>query len=376
MSLPLSGLLVIALEQAVAAPYCTSKLADAGARVIKIERAEGDFARRYDLDVFGQSSYFVWLNGGKESIVLDIKQREDAALLHAMLAQADVFVQNLAPGAASRAGFGSDEVRTRHPRLITCDITGYGDEGPNALRKAYDLLIQAESGLAAITGAPEAPGRVAISICDIASGLMAYAGIMEALAERSISGQGSSVAVSLFDAMAEWMSVPLLQYIYGGQAPQRVGLHHPTIAPYGSYETRGEPILISIQNEREWKRFCSIVLERDDLIEDPAYTDIPQRVAHRAELDSLISSVFMSLPRDVLLERLSLSGVAFASLNSVESASRHPHLRRTPVETENGLVELIARGVRNNGLSRRPGKVPRVGEHTTHLQREFAPIKW
>ncbi len=257
---PLDNILVVALEQAVAAPYCTAKFADAGARVIKIERPEGDFARRYDKYVKGLATYFVWLNRGKESIVLDIKAADDAALLHRILAKADVFIQNLAPGAAARAGFGAESLRAHYPRLVTCDISGYGEDGPYRDMKAYDLLVQAESGLASVTGGPEGPGRVGVSVCDIATGLAAYSAILEALYERERTGRGSGVALSLFDVMADWMSVPLLQYLHSGTAPARVGMNHPSIAPYGAYPTQGEPIVISIQNEREWRAFCEGVL--------------------------------------------------------------------------------------------------------------------
>jgi CoA-transferase family III len=233
----LQGVLVIALEHAVAAPFCSSRLADAGARVIKVERAEGDFARGYDHVVHGESAYFVWLNRGKESIVLDIKDPRDVSLLQRMAARADVFIQNLAAGAAERAGFGAAELRRKHPRLITCDISGYGDVGPYRDMKAYDLLIQCESGLASITGVPERPGRVGVSVADIACGMYAHAGILEALYHRERSGEGSAIAVSLFDCLADWMTVPLLHYEYGGKAPERVGLKHPSIAPYGAFAT-------------------------------------------------------------------------------------------------------------------------------------------
>ena len=250
---PLSGLTVLSLEQAVAAPYCSSRLADAGARVIKIERPEGDFARGYDKAARGLSSYFVWLNRGKQSLVADIKQPEDAALLHRILGRTDVFIQNLAPGASARAGFGSDELRERFPRLITVDISGYGDTGDYATMKAYDLLVQAESGLAMITGHPAGPGRVGVSACDIACGMAAHAGVLEALIERGITGRGKGLKVSLFDGMADWMNVPLLFYEGTGTAPQRLGLAHPSICPYGAFATEdGALVLISIQNEREW----------------------------------------------------------------------------------------------------------------------------
>ena len=253
VSRPLSGLTVLSLEQAVAAPYCSSRLADAGARVIKIERPEGDFARGYDKAARGLSSYFVWLNRGKQSLVADIKRPDDAALLHRILGRTDVFIQNLAPGAAARAGFGSDDLRERHSRLITVDISGYGDTGEYAAMKAYDLLVQAESGLAMITGHPAGPGRVGVSACDIACGMAAHAGVLEALIERGITGRGKGLKVSLFDGMADWMNVPLLFYEGTGTAPERLGLAHPSICPYGAFATEdGALVLISIQNEREW----------------------------------------------------------------------------------------------------------------------------
>ncbi|HUN40177.1 MAG TPA: CaiB/BaiF CoA-transferase family protein, partial [Acetobacteraceae bacterium] len=262
MSQPLSNLLVVSIEQAVAAPYCSSRLADAGARVIKIERPEGDFARGYDKAANGLSSYFVWLNRGKQSLVADIKDPGDAALLRRMLSCADVFIQNLAPGAAARSGFGSDDLRERYPRLITVDISGYGDTGDYATMKAYDLLVQAESGLAMITGHPAGPGRVGVSACDIACGMAAHAGVLEALIERGITGRGKGLKVSLFDGMADWMNVPLLFYEGTGNAPQRLGLAHPSICPYGAFATAdGALVLISIQNEREWVEFCAKFLE-------------------------------------------------------------------------------------------------------------------
>ncbi len=251
MTLPLSGLLVVSLEQAVAAPMCTCRLADAGARVIKIERPEGDFARGYDNLVHGESAYFVWLNRGKESVVLDLARVDDRALLEAMLAKADVFVQNLKPGAVGRLGFGFERLRRDYPRLIACSVSGYGETGPYAQRKAYDLLIQAEAGLASVTGGPEAPARVGVSVVDVAAGMNAYEAILEALIARGRTGEGATLSVSMFDAIADWMTVPLLQH-EGGKTPARVGLAHPTIAPYGVFKTRdGADILISIQSDRE-----------------------------------------------------------------------------------------------------------------------------
>ncbi len=253
MSLPLSGLLVVSLEQAVAAPMASCRLADAGARVIKVERPEGDFARYYDALAHGECSYFVWLNRGKESLCLDLARADDKALLAAMLARADVFVQNLKPGAVAKLGFAVEELRRRHPRLIVCSISGYGEDGPYAKRKAYDMLIQAEAGVASVTGGPEAPARVGVSVCDIAAGMNAYEAILEALIARGRTGEGAAISISMFDAMADWMATPLLQQ-EGGAPPRRIGLAHISIAPYGVFKTRdGADILISIQSDREWR---------------------------------------------------------------------------------------------------------------------------
>jgi formyl-CoA transferase len=261
MTLPLTGLLVGSLEQAVAAPLCTCRLADAGARVIKVERPEGDFARYYDRLAAGESAYFVWLNRGKESICLDLTLTGDKALLASVLARADVFVQNLKPGAIAKLGFPLDGLRKLHRRLIICSISGYGEDGPYAARKAYDMLIQAESGVASVTGSPEAPARVGVSVCDIAAGMNAYEGILEALIARERRGEGCSISVAMFDAMADWMTVPLLQH-EGGVPPQRMGLAHTSIAPYGVFKTKdGIDILIAIQNDREWRLLAEKVLD-------------------------------------------------------------------------------------------------------------------
>ncbi|HYB09937.1 MAG TPA: CaiB/BaiF CoA-transferase family protein [Alphaproteobacteria bacterium] len=376
MTKPLSGLLVVSLEQAVAAPYCSAKFADAGARVIKIERIEGDFARHYDKFVKGQSTYFVWLNRGKESLALDVKKPKDAALLHRILAKADIFIQNLAPGAATRAGFGSEDLCERHPRLITCDISGYGEDGPYRDMKAYDLLVQAESGLASVTGPPEAPGRVGVSICDISTGLTAYAAILEALQERERTGQGARLAVSLFDVIADWMSPLLLQYHYTGEAPKRVGIGHHSIVPYGAYATKGEPVVISIQNEREWRSFCEGVIERPELADHALYGDMSRRNLNRKSLDAEIAPRFLSIERVELIERLKRFGIAFGSLNSIESAARHPQLRRISVQSSAGGIDLIAPPVRRPDRPDGPlGRIPEVGEHNDAIEREFADEK-
>ena len=292
MTLPLSGLLVVSLEQAVAAPMCTCRLADAGARVIKIERPQGDFARFYDDLVHGESAYFVWLNRGKESIVLDLADADDEALLEAMLAKADVFVQNLKPGAIDKLGFAPARLRGDYPRLIVCSISGYGESGPYAARKAYDLLVQAEAGLASVTGGPEAPARVGVSVVDIAAGMNAYEAILEALIARGRTGEGAELSVSMFDAVADWMTVPLLQH-EGGKTPARVGLAHPTIAPYGAFRTRdGADILISIQSDREWRVLAKDVLGDAALAADPAFAINVERVRRRAETDGRVAAVF------------------------------------------------------------------------------------
>ena len=373
MSMPLEGLLVVTLEQAVAAPYCSSRLADAGARVIKIERDEGDFARNYDHVANGESAYFVWLNRGKESICLNIKNPDDVALLNRMLEQADVFIQNLAPGAAARAGFDSAVLRERNPRLITVDISGYGDSGPYREMKAYDLLVQCETGLASITGAPEQPGRVGVSVCDIACGMYAHAGVLQALFERERSGRGKGLAVSLFDALADWMTVPLLHQDYAGEAPARVGLNHPSIAPYGAYACLGgDQVVISIQNNREWRNLCEQVLQRPELVEDPLYRNNVDRCANRPALDVQINGVFASLDRAELVDRLFEARIAFGSVNSVADLSRHQQLRRQTVATPSGPVELVAPPVilADGDSSLRP--VPALGEHTDRLRKEFS----
>ncbi|NKC32816.1 CaiB/BaiF CoA transferase family protein [Falsiroseomonas selenitidurans] len=370
-SRPLAGLLVVAMEQAVAAPTCSVKLADAGARVIKIERAEGDFARGYDTAAAGQSSYFVWLNRGKESLVLDIKQPDDKALLARILARADVFIQNLAPGAMARAGFGSAELRARHKRLITVDISGYGEEGDYAAMKAYDLLVQAESGLAAITGHPAGPGRVGVSVVDIACGMNAHAAVLEALIARSVTGQGTGIAVSLFDGMADWMNVPLLTYEGTGRAPARVGLAHPSICPYGAFATAdGALVLISIQNEREWAALCAAILAEPALATQPGWRSNNERVANRPLVDARVAAAFAAWDRDAAAARLNQAGIAYGFVNGVPELATHPALRRLVVETPEGPVAMAAPAARL-AAPRRYGAVPALGAHSAAIRAEF-----
>lgn len=344
---PLDGILVVALEQAVAAPYCSSRLADAGARVIKIERKEGDFARGYDRSVHGESSYWVWINRGKESIALDLKDAADVALLDRMVGRADVFIQNLAPGAAERLGLGSAALRERHPRLVTCDISGYGDDGRLFGLKAYDLLVQAESGLVSVSGAPgqgvESLGRIGVSLCDINAGLNALVGIQQALLQRARTGRGSAVKVSLFGSAAELMAVPYLQTRYGGKAPERVGLRHPTIAPYGAFTCAdGRDIVISIQNEREWAEFCRVVLRRPELLDDPRCAGNAARVAHRAFVDDAVAAEFARHPSAAMIDRLTTAQTAFANVNSVHDLIEHPQLRTRPMPVRGQRVEVPA----------------------------------
>lgn len=373
MAGPLAGLLALSFEQAVAAPYCSSRLADAGARVVKVERPEGDFARGYDSAVAGLSSYFVWLNRGKQSLVADIKDPADAALLHRILARADVFIQNLAPGAAARAGFGSDALRERHPRLITVDISGYGETGEYAGMKAYDLLVQAESGLASITGHPAGPGRVGVSVCDIACGMAAHAAVLEALIERGITGRGKGLHCSLFDGMADWMNVPLLYFEGTRRMPQRMGLAHPSICPYGAFATAdGTLVLISIQNEREWAAFCARFLGEPELPARPGYESNVARVANRAEVDAHVGAAFARMGRAEAADRLLAAGTAFGFVNDLAGLARHPALRRVTVETEAGPASIVAPPVRYAGEERALGPVPAIGANTEALRAEFA----
>lgn len=373
ISKPLSGVLVVALEQAVAAPYCTSRLADAGARVIKIERESGDFARDYDNVVKGESSYFVWLNRGKESVVLDIKRPKDAKLLKRMLSKADIFVQNLSPGAAERAGFGSVMLRTANPKLITCDISGYSTDGPSRDMKAYDMLVQAETGLASVTGLPGEPCRVGVSVCDIAAGMYSHSAILLALIERKVTGKGQHISCSLFDGMADWMTVPLLHVDYGGSSPKRVGLRHPSVAPYAAFETKdGEKILISIQNSREWSNFCNNVLKTPELEHDMRFRDNISRVENRESLERLIAQKFLSYTSRELVLMLRSFNIAFGKVNSVSDLSNHSDLRKVKVSTSKGTVKIPAPPAKVAKAKSELGNVPALGEHTQAVKNEFS----
>jgi len=364
--------MVVSLEQAVAAPTCTCKLADAGARVIKIERPEGDFARYYDSIVHGESSHFIWLNRGKESVVLDLAKDEDKALLEALLAKADVFVQNLKPGAIGKLGFSVERLRHDYPRLIVCSISGYGETGPYAHRKAYDLLVQAESGLASVTGGPEAPARVGVSVADIGAGMNAHAAILEALLARQRTGHGTAISVSLFDTLAEWMTVALLLQ-EGGQPPRRIGLAHTSIAPYGVFRSRdGVDILISIQNDREWRALAERIIGDPQLAADPDFATVIKRFERRGETDRRVGEAFAALDSEPLIAKLTAHEIAFALVNDVAALARHPHLRRITVNTSTGPASYSAPAVRWANETRDYGAVPALGEHTQKIRAEFS----
>jgi crotonobetainyl-CoA:carnitine CoA-transferase CaiB-like acyl-CoA transferase len=373
----LEGYTVVSVEQAVAAPYCGLLLADSGARVIKVERPGGDLARAYDRAAGGHSAYFAWLNRGKQSIVLNIDDDRDGELLREMLSRADVLLQNLAPGSLDKRGMSGAALRQVNPGLITCEITGYGRDGPYARMKAYDLLVQAESGLSAVTGTPEAPARVGFSVCDIATGLTAYSAILRALLARAKSGEGSDISIAMFDVMADWMNVPLIYQRYRGQATPRAGLSHAIIAPYGVYRAGdGNEVLISIQSNREWRNFCETVLEKPDLATDPRFADNEGRVANRAEMDGIINDVFSRHSRAALIELLTGNRIACANLSSVADLERHPQLRNQKVEIDGAQLAVADLPVRIDGD--RPQHVPALDEHGAAIRREFqtsGPLK-
>ena len=375
---PLDGLLVVALEQAVAAPFATRQLADLGARVIKIERAgAGDFARGYDTSVLGQASYFVWLNRGKESVELDVKSDEGRAVMAALLARADVFVQNLAPGAAERLGLDAAGLLARHQRLICCSVSGYGPDGPYAGKKAYDLLVQCEAGLLSVTGTPDVPCKAGISVADIAAGMYAYTGVLTALYERERTGRGSSFTVSLLDALGEWMTQPYLYTVYGGREPRRTGARHASISPYGPYQARGGEVFIGLQNEREWAVLCDKVLARSDLITDERFATNPDRVKHDGELTAIIEDVLASMTPDEVVARLDAAGIASARLRTPAEFAAHPQLaardRWREAGTPGGPVRALLPPVTVPGREPAMGAVPALGQHTEAVLAEFLP---
>jgi itaconate CoA-transferase len=376
-ALPLSGITVVSLEQAVAAPFASRQLADLGARVIKIERpGVGDFARDYDQAVRGHSAYFLWLNRSKESLTLDVKHAEASAILSQLIASADVFIQNLAPGAAKRLGLAAETLQAKHPRLIVCDISGYGDTGPYAHKKAYDLLVQSEAGVVSITGTEETPSKVGISITDIGTGLHAYAAILAALYERERTGRGRRIEVTMFEAMVEWMGHPLYYTHFGGNAPKRSGPDHATIVPYGRFRAGdGKHVMFGIQNEREWVAFCKGVLQRPELLQDTRYDNNTKRTAARAEVVALIESAFAALTAGQVVERLDASGIANARLNSPEEVWNHPQLkareRWREVESPAGTLPAVLPPATLNGVEARMDPVPEIGEHTDRILAEL-----
>jgi itaconate CoA-transferase len=374
---PLTGITVVAIEQAVAAPFATRQLADLGARVIKIERPDsGDFARGYDTTVKGLSSYFVWLNRSKESLTLDLKRDAAREVLARLLAKADVFVENLAPGAAARIGLDGATLHERYPRLITCSVSGYGASGPYASRKAYDLLIQSEVGLLSVTGTDAHPSKVGISVADISAGMYAYSGILTALFARTSTGKGAVLKVSLFDALAEWMGAPAYYTSYGGTPPQRTGAHHASIAPYGPYET-GEDgaVFLAIQNGREWTRFCRDVLQRPDLADDERFRANRDRVQHRAALDQMIAAVFAALSAAEVMARLDRAGIANARLGSIGDFVEHPQLtarqRWREIDSPAGPLRALMPPVEMGDVTPRMDAVPALGQHTDAILAEL-----
>jgi itaconate CoA-transferase len=375
--LPLQGITVVSLEQAVAAPFTTRQLADLGARVIKIERPQvGDFARGYDKTVLGQSSHFVWLNRSKESLTLDVKHADAAAILDRLVKKADVFVQNLVPGAAARLGLSSGDLLEKNPRIVACNISGYGPDGPYSLKKAYDLLIQCESGVVSVTGTPETPAKSGISIADIAAGMYGYTGILTGLFQREKTGQGTAFDVSMFEALGEWMGYPAYFAGYGGAAPPRTGAAHATIHPYGPFPAGdGKTVFFGIQNEREWANFCAIALEQPQLAADPRFDSNSHRVANRRALTDVIVSVFSKLTAEQVVERLDKAQIASARLNTMEEFWDHPQLRARSrwreVDSPKGTIKALVPPVTMRGVEPRMDPIPAVGQHTRAILREL-----
>ena len=374
--LPLEGVTVVAVEQAVAAPFATRQLADQGARVIKVERPGGDFARHYDHSVLGQSSYFVWLNRGKESIELDLKAAGGATVLAALLARADVFVHNLAPGPAERLGLAAAGLRQRHPRLITCAISGYGSEGPYRQKKAYDLLVQCEAGLLSVTGTPGQPAKAGISVADIATGMYAYSGVLTALYERERTGRGVSFDVAMLDALGEWMSQPFYYTVYGGQPARRTGARHASISPYGPYTAAdGSQIFIGLQNDREWIVLCEKVLAQPGLAADPRFRTNPDRVAHDGELTRIIEAALAEIPASALAGLLDEAAIASARLRTPAEFAAHPQLaardRWREVQSPAGPVRALLPPVSLAGREPAMGAIPAAGQHTAAILAEL-----
>ncbi|OGA52980.1 MAG: CoA-transferase [Betaproteobacteria bacterium RIFCSPLOWO2_12_FULL_62_13] len=377
---PLDGITVISLEQAVAAPFASRQLADLGARVIKIERpGVGDFARDYDQSVKGQSAYFVWLNRSKESLTLDVKHPRAKEILARLMERADVFIQNLAPGAAGRLGLGAEALLARHPRLVVCDISGYGDAGPYVHKKAYDLLVQSESGVVSVTGTPETPCKVGVSLTDIGTGLYAYAAILGALYQRERTGKGARIEVTMFEAMVEWMMHPLYYAHFSGKPPQRNGPDHATIVPYGKFcAGDGNTVMLGLQNEREWTIFCDKVLGQPELARDARFDNNTKRNAARAEIVALIEKVFSTMTAEQVVARLDAAGIANARMNTPEEVWNHAQLkarnRWREVDSPAGMIPAPLPPVTFDGFEARMGPVPAIGEHTGKLLVELGYV--
>ncbi|WBY02029.1 CaiB/BaiF CoA-transferase family protein [Ramlibacter tataouinensis] len=377
MTRPLDGITVVSLEHAIAAPFCTRQLADLGARVIKIERpGMGDFARAYDSRVKGLASHFVWTNRSKESLTLDLKQPGALAVLWQLVARADVLVQNLAPGAAARMGLGYDALRQQHPRLVVCDISGYGEDGPYRDKKAYDLLIQSEAGFLSVTGTPEDPSKAGISVADIAAGMYAYTSILSALLLRDKTGEGSHVDVSMLESLAEWMSFPLYYAFDGAAPPPRAGASHASIYPYGPFQAGdGGTVMLGLQNEREWKAFCEGVLQDASLAADPRFASNAARNEHRDELRALILATFAGLATQDVLDRLEQAQIANARMNDMAGLWAHPQLaarqRWRQVQSPAGALPALLPPGRTDRFEHRMDPVPAIGEHTDAILREL-----
>ena len=376
----LEGLLVVTVEQAVAAPYTSCRLADAGARVIKIERPEGDFARNYDSNALGNSAYFVWLNRGKESISLDLKNTEDFKIFENIISKSDILIQNLAPGAFDRLGLDLNELRKKYPSLITCSISGFGDEGPYKNQKAYDMLIQAETGVINITGLPDKNGidgraKVGPSVCDISAGMTAYQAILQALIKRSVSGKGRHISVSMFNSLADWMNPFYLGYVYNKKIPKRNGMTHPIIVPYGAYNCKDNlTILIAIQNDREWVKLCKFVLDDESMVNDTCFKTNSNRVANRELTEKIIQKKFITFEREELIEKLEEASIAYGRISDMEQLKNHPQNNFLEIETKNGKVKVLGPGAIHDNFIPEVNKMPELDEHGKKIRAEFSSL--
>ena len=376
----LEGLLVVTVEQAVAAPYTSCRLADAGARVIKIERPEGDFARNYDSNALGNSAYFVWLNRGKESISLDLKNTEDFKIFKNIISKSDILIQNLAPGAFDRLGLDLNELRKKYPSLITCSISGFGDEGPYKNQKAYDMLIQAETGVIDITGLPDKNGidgraKVGPSVCDISAGMTAYQAILQALIKRSVSGKGRHISVSMFNSLADWMNPFYLGYVYNKKIPKRNGMTHPIIVPYGAYNCKDNlTILIAIQNDREWVKLCKFVLDDESMVNDTRFKTNSDRVANRELTEKIIQKKFITFEREELIEKLEKASIAYGRISDMEQLKNHPQNNFLEIETKNGKIKVLGPGAIHDNFIPEVNKMPELDEHGKKIRAEFSSL--